>query len=125
MTKRNLILVGVLAFSYLLMTAYLSYRYPEQSDLLFQIAFGVVLIGAAIIGLKVSKGSSAKKGIFRALKILFASYALAFAAWMLGSALLLPLFGYAGFELLKKPIFMYILLGLTLAVSPVVAKRLA
>lgn len=72
-----------------------------------------------------SKGTSKKKGVFRAFKVLFASYALAFATWMMGSVLLLPLFGYQGFELLGTPIFMYLLLGLTLLVSPFIARKLA
>lgn len=90
-----------------------------------QATFGIVLIGAAVLGVLLSKGSSKKKGMFRAFKVLFASYALAFAAWMLGSVLLLPLLGYKGFELVGTPIFVYLLLGLTLLVSPFVARKLA
>lgn len=125
MDKRNLIFIGALAISYLLMVAFLSYQYPEQVNILMQATFGIVLIGAAVLGVLLSKGSSKKKGMFRAFKVLFASYALAFAAWMLGSVLLLPLLGYKGFELVGTPIFVYLLLGLTLLVSPFVARKLA
>lgn len=107
------------------MVAFLSYQYPEQVNILMQATFGIVLIGAAVLGVLLSKGSSKKKGMFRAFKVLFASYALAFAAWMLGSVLLLPLLGYKGFELVGTPIFVYLLLGLTLLVSPFVARKLA
>lgn len=125
MNKRNLIFVGALTISYLLMVAFLSYQYPEQVNVLMQATFGVILVGVAVIGVLFSKGSSRKKGVFRALKVLFASYALAFATWMLGSVLLLPLFGYKGFELVGTPMFIYLLLGLSLLVSPFVARKLA
>lgn len=90
-----------------------------------QATFSIVLVGAAVIGALLSKGSSRKNGVFRAFKVLFASYALAFATWMLGSVLLLPLFGYKGFELVGTPMFIYLLLGLSLLVSPFVARKLA
>ena len=125
MTKRNLILIGILGASYLLMVAYLTYLYPDQVDFMFQITFGFILVGTAFIGLKLSKGSSKKKGIFRAFKVLFASYAVAFASWMFFSVLLLPIIGYEGFMFLKSPLFIYILLGLTILVSPLIAKKLS
>jgi len=125
MNTRNLIFIGALTISYLLMVAFLSYQYPDQVNVLMQATFGIVLIGAAVIGMLLSKGSSKKKGIFRALKVLFGSYALAFAAWMLGSVLFLPFLGYKGFELVGTPMFMYLLLGLTVLVSPFVARKLA
>ena len=125
MNKRNLILIGALAISYLLMVAFLSYQYPEQVTVLMQATFGIVLIGAAVIGIFLGKGASKRKGIFRAFKVLLASYAIAFAVWMLGSVLLLPLLGYKGFELVGKPMFIYLLLGLTLVLSPFVARKLA
>ena len=125
MNKRNLIFIGALAISYLLMVAFLSYQYPEQVNVLLQSTFGIALVGAAVIGVLLSKGTSKKKGIYRAFKVLFASYALAFAAWMLGSVLLLPLLGHKGFELVGTPMFLYLLLGLTLLLSPFVARKLA
>ncbi len=125
MNKRNLIFIGALAISYLLMIAFLSYQYPEQVNVLMQVTFGIVLVGVAVIGVLASKGSRKKKGIIRAFKVLFASYALAFASWMLGSVLLLPIVGHKGFQLLDKPIFIYLLLGLALVISPFISKRLA
>ena len=125
MNKRNLIFIGALAISYLMMVAYLSYHYPEQVNILMQATFGIILVGAAVIGILISKGSSKKKGIFRVFKVLFASYALAFAMWMLGSVLLLPLLGYKGFESVGTPIFTYLLLGLMILVSPFVARKLS
>ena len=107
------------------MIAFLSYQYPEQVNVLMQATFGIVLVGVAVIGVLASKGSTKKKGIIRAFKVLFASYALAFASWMLGSVLLLPIVGHKGFQLLDKPIFIYLLLGLALVISPFISKRLA
>ena len=125
MNKRNLIFIGALAISYLFMVAFLSYQYPEQVNILMQATFGIVMVGVAVIGVLLSKGPSKKKGVFRAFKILFASYALAFATWMLASVLLLPIFGFEGFMLVEKFWFGYLLLGMTLLAAPFVAKRLA
>lgn len=125
MNKRKLILIGALGISYLLMVAFLSYQYPDQVSVLQQATFGVVLVGVAILGLLHSKGQSKKKGVFRAFKVLFASYALALGIWILGSVLLLPLLGYKSFDLVGTSMFMYLLLGLSLLVSPFVARKLS
>ena len=125
MTKRNILLIGVLAFSYLAMVAYLTYRYPEQGSVLSQLTFGIVLVGAAVIGLLLKRGKKRGRGVLRALKVLAASYAIAFAVWMLCSVILHPLIGYEGFLLVGQPILFYVLAGVALLVSPLIAKRLA
>ena len=124
MTKRNLILIFILAISYIGMATYLSFSYPEQRNVLFQSTFGIVLIGAAIIGTHLDRGVRKKKGIIRWLKIFFASYAMVFAVWLLGSVLLLPVVGYKSFFLLENPAFPYIMLAAMILALPIIAKKL-
>jgi predicted MFS family arabinose efflux permease len=123
-SKRNIIFISALIFSYIGMVLYLSYRYPEQSDPIIHVLFGIAFIGAAVIGVFISRKFEKTKGTLRIIKVLFASYAVAFATWMLGSVLLLPLVGYAGFELLAEPIFGILLLGGALLLTPIVAWKL-
>ncbi len=125
MNKRNLIFIAALAVSYLLMISFLNFKYPEQVNVLLYSTFGIVLMGIAIIGVLLSKGSNKKNGNFRVFKIILACFTLAFAIWMLGSVLLLPFIGHKGFELIGTPIFKYLLLGMSLLLSPFVAKKLA
>jgi len=124
MTKRNLVLIGSLALAYIIMAAYLTYRYPEQGNILGQIAFGALLVGSATIGARLSDRGARSKGIIRALKILFASWAFSFAAWMGISVLLLPFIGFEGFELIQNQWFIFVLLGGALVASPLVASKL-
>jgi hypothetical protein len=64
--------------------------------------FGVFLIVIAFISLQ--KGSPlGLAALPHWLKYVYGSFAMAFAIWMLGSVILLPFVGYAGFELLQKP----------------------
>ena len=125
MTSRNMILVGALAFSYILMVVYLSDQYPDHGHMFHPITFGIALVGIAIVGLKLGRRGRKHPGIFRVLKVLLASGAVAFAVWMLGSVLLLPVVGYEGFLFVGRPLFFYVLGGVALLVSPLVAKRLA
>ena len=106
------------------MITFLAFKYPEQIDVLLYSAFGIVLIGIAIIGVLLSKDSNSKKGNFRFIKILFACFTLAFAIWMLGSVLLLPFIGHKGFELIGTSTFKYLWLGMSLLLSPFVARKL-
>ena len=61
MTKRNLIFIGALTISYLLMVAFLSYQYPEQVNNLIPVTFGIVLVGVAAIGCYSAKVQARKK----------------------------------------------------------------
>ena len=124
MAKRSIILLTALVLSYIGMVWYISHNYPEQSNLVHYIAFGVALICAGVAGIFFSHLDIKVKGIIRIIKILFASYAVVFATWMLVSVILLPVLGYTGFELISNPMFGVFLLFGTLLLSPIVAKKL-
>ena len=125
LSSRNKIFIIALGVSYLLMVAYLSYRYPEQSNLFVQLTFGLILVGAAIAGLLLGNRIGRVKGILRVIKILIASYAISFASWLLLSTLMLPIVGYKGFMLVESHIFGYILLCVTLALLPIVSRKMS
>lgn len=125
MPRRTLMLIGVLLIAYLGMVSYLTYQYPEQTGVLMPLTFGFMLIGAAVIGAKLERSSRKRKGVFRALKVFFASYMTAFGAWLLGSVLVLPIFGSVGFHMTDSPAFMYLLFGATVLVAPLMARWLA
>ncbi len=125
MTKRNFILTSVLGISYLVVMGLIFYQFHGQVNLFTLIVFGIVLFGVAILCIRINHGGSSNKGISRILKVLFASYAIAFALWMLGSVLMLPVIGYSGFLYLENSFFSLILLCGALLVSPLVARKLA
>lgn len=125
MSQSSKILIAFLVVSYLAMVAFLSYRYPDQENLMLQGAFGLVLIGVAIIGIKISMKNGKSRGVGRAFKVLFASLALVFAVWMGGSVLTLPVVGYRGFELLGRGWFGVFWLAGAVLVAPFVSKRLS
>jgi len=124
MTKRNWVLVGLLALSWLVMVADLAYRYPGESGVLAQATLGVLLIGGVLLWMLLCDGQGRVKGLLRALKVLVATGAVVFAGWFGISMLLLLVIGPEGFRLVAQPWFPGVLAGATLLVAPVVAKRL-
>jgi len=115
MARRHYILIGLLALGCIAMAFFVA---SNNDVLLRDMAgyglFGVLLVVIAIVSLR--KEGSGSLGVPRWLKQVFGAYALAFAVWMLGSVILLPLVGYAGFELIDRPWFGIglVLLGLLL-----------
>lgn len=125
MTKRRSILIIMLGIIYLLLMALIIYQFYGKVNLFTIITFGIVLACGAIFYIRVSSGGKWAVGIFKVLKVLIASLAIAFSTWMLASVLVLPVIGYAGFLFLENKYFsLTILLG-ALLLSPLVAKKLA
>lgn len=124
MNTRSIFLIGALALSYIGMVLYLSNSYPEQTDPVLFISFGVLLIGAATLSAFISTKPRGAKGLFRGIKVLLASYAITFGIWMLGSIITLPFSGYSSFELVSKPYFGLAFIICTFLLIPLVAKKL-
>ncbi len=61
MPKRSIVLISVLAISYAVMVLYISHHYPEQSNPLFSILFGLALVGMAVIGFILNRNDIDKK----------------------------------------------------------------
>ena len=125
MTERGIYVVCVFGLAYLVVAAYLSYQSPEHRHIWVQATLGIVVLGAVIVGRNLAGYERKRSGIYRALKVLVASYAVAFSMWMLISLLLLPVVGYAGILFVGSPLYLYVLIGVALVVLPFVAKRLA
>jgi amino acid transporter len=84
--------------------------------------FGLLLVLVAILSLR--KERAGALGLSRWLKYAFGSFALAFALWMLGSVILLPFVGYAGFELMDRHWFGVAFVGLALLLFPITRRYL-
>ena len=122
METRTKILVSVLAISFLIMILFLFVQYgATKEQLIPAILFGVVLVTTAIFSLKIEKKVFQGKSI---IKIIFASFALAFALILLIGILALPFVGFEALELLMGNNTGIILVVLAVVVSPITAKYL-
>ena len=121
MAPRHYILIGVLALGFIAMAWFVaSDNGIPWTQMVGYGLSGVLLVMVAIISLRKEKAGAL--GISGWLKCVFGSYALAFATWMLGSVILLPVVGYAGFELLDRPWFGVALLLLAVLFFPFVRR---
>jgi cytochrome b561 len=117
MPRGTAILIGLLAISFAGMLAFLFVQPNfEPSQLGGYIGFGVLLVAiAAVSAGRKNRTSGSSAGS----KHITGAFALAFGSWMLGSLLLLPVVGYAGFEMLHTPWFLVGFFALALAWYPV------
>jgi hypothetical protein len=119
--KRSYVLISALAIAFAGMVAFMSWQYNmPMREMGGYILFGILLVVIAIVSAfrpNLIK-STALRG--RWPRQVFGAFALAFASWMLGSVLLLPVIGFAGFELVeRRPWFGIGFLMLTAALIPV------
>lgn len=122
MKKRTTALVTVLAISFFMMILFLFIQYgATKEQLILAILFGVILVTTAIFILKTEKKVFKGKSI---IKIIFASFALAFALTLLVGILALPFVGFKALELLIGNNTGIILIVLAVVVSPITAKYL-
>tara|TARA_R110002073_G_scaffold93363_4_gene218154 strand:- start:1822 stop:2205 length:384 start_codon:yes stop_codon:yes gene_type:complete len=124
MNRRGYLLIMAMAVAFITMAWFISSRQElPLTDFLVLILFGIFLVVVALvsvqrrswIGLPTSPGRDW-------LKYVFGSFALSFGSWMLGSVLLLPFVGFAGFDLLARPWFIMALCCLALAFFPFVRR---
>ena len=115
--------MSVLAISFLIMILFLFVQHDATKEQLIPaILFGVVLVTTAIFSLKIEKKVFKGKNI---IKIIFASFALAFALILLIGILALPFVGFEALELLVGNNTGIILVVLAVVVvSPITAKYL-
>jgi hypothetical protein len=119
MAKRTYVLISALAISFAGMVAFISWQYnTPMRELGGYILFGVLLVAIAFVSIVRPNliPSGAVRG--RWPRQVFGAFALAFASWMLGSVLLLPVIGFAGFELVERPWFGVGLIILAAALFP-------
>ena len=103
MAKRSLVLISALAIAFAGMVAFIFWQYDiPMRELGGYILFGVLLVAIAFVSILRPNliPSGAVRG--RWPRQVFGAFALAFASWMLGSVLLLPVIGFAGFELAER-----------------------
>jgi hypothetical protein len=106
MAKRTYVLILALAISFAGMVAFISWQYnTSMRELGGYILFGVLLVAIAFVS--IVRPNLIPTGAVRGRwpRQVFGAFALAFASWMLGSVLLLPVIGFAGFELVERPWF--------------------
>jgi hypothetical protein len=105
MAKRSYVLISALAIAFAGMVWFMSRQYDTpMRDMGGYILFGVLLVTIALISiLRPNLIGSAVRG--RWPRQVLGAFALAFASWMLGSVVLLPVIGFAGFELMERPWF--------------------
>jgi hypothetical protein len=104
MAKRSYVLISALAIAFVGMLVFFS----EQDNTPVRemggyILFGVLLVGIAIVSIvrpNLIRSASVQGGWPRQA---FGAFALAFASWMLASVVLLPVIGFAGFDLVERP----------------------
>ncbi len=125
MAKRSAVLIAALAFAFICMCCFLAWHNDSSlQDMAGPALFGVLLVAVAFI--TIIKPDSVSSAIPRSAlaKQLFGAFALAFASWMLCCVLALPIFGYAGFELMDRPWFSLAFLVLAAAFFPVTRRFL-
>ena len=123
MNKRHLMLLGLLAIGGAALAWFLSEEYgASQGQIVGFSLFAALLVAAAIVSLRTE--SRGQLGITGWAKCVFGSFALTFAIWLLVSTFMLPIFGYAGFELLGKPSFTVAFVVLTILLIPVTRRYL-
>jgi hypothetical protein len=121
LSRGHYFLVAALAVGLIAMFWFMAAEYAASGGQIAGYAgFGTLMVVLAIVNLR--KGSTFSLGtrsLPHWLKSAFGAYALAFALWMLGSLLLLPFAGYAGFDLLGRPWFGPAILALTVLLLPI------
>ena len=126
MVTRQRILVALLALAFIAMAFYLA----ERDELAPSARVGMVLFGVLLVGLPwlylsrphlVGSPMTRIRGWSAQLT---AACALAFASWLLASTILLPIAGYASFELANRPWFGIAYLALAMAYLPLVRRLL-
>jgi branched-subunit amino acid permease len=121
MSRRQYILLGIMALGFVAMAWFVAWDNGiPMTQMVGYCLAGVLLVAVAVISLM--KERTGALGLSGWIKVVFGSYALAFAIWMLGSVVLLPLVGYAGFEVLNRPWFGVALLALAVLVFPIVRR---
>ena len=122
METRTKILIAILALSFLGMAMFLVLQHGVPAEGLIPILlFGVFLVVAAIVSLKIEKKAFEGKSI---PKIVIASFALAFALMLLVGVLALPFVGFEALETIMGHNAGIIWLVLAIFVSPITAKYL-
>ena len=123
MEIRTKILIAILALSFIGMAMFLVLQHGVPAEGIVPIlAFGIFLVAAAIFSLKIEKKVFKSKSI---PKIVFASFALAFALMLLVGILALPFVGFDALETIMGHNAGIIWLVLAILVSPITAKYLS
>ena len=121
MVKRSSLLILALAIAFAGMVAFMSWQYDTpMREMGGYVLFGILLVVIALVSVVRPNliPSTAVRG--RWPRQVFGAFALAFASWMLGSVLLLPVIGFAGFDLVeRRPWFGIGFLILAAALIPV------
>ncbi len=103
MAKRFYVLISALAIAFAGMVAFISWQYDTpMREIGGYILFGVLLVVIALVSIIRPNliRSAAVRG--RCSRKVIGAFARAFASWMLSSVLLLPVIGFAGFELVER-----------------------
>ncbi len=121
MAKRSSLLILALAIAFAGMVAFMSWQYDTpMREMGGYVLFGILLVVIALVSVVRPNliPSTAVRG--RWPRQVFGAFALAFASWMLGSVLLLPVIEFAGFDLVeRRPWFGIGILILAAALIPV------
>ena len=120
MNKRAIILISALVVTFILMVLF-TRQVNNIEELMPSVIFGLVLVVLAIDSLKAESNKQSKTN---AVKLLFASFAVAVGLIIIISVLALPFIGFSSFELVAEKSFIYILFALTAIAYPIVAKYL-